>query len=129
MQITVDVSEDRVTQLVRQRIAELFSDDARFRDTGVRDVLRRIVDDAAVAAVRAARDSIAAELPALAAEAVRHAVEADIQAAARRGLGALRKLYAGFDPARLTTEQRTWIERQIAEAADERDTSEKGNKT
>ena len=63
MQITVEVAEERVADLVRQRIAELFSDDARFRETGVRDLLRKIVDEAATTAVRSARDAIAAELP------------------------------------------------------------------
>lgn len=121
MQITVEVAEERVADLVRQRIAELFSDDARFRETGVRDLLRRIVDEAATTAVCSARDAIAAELPAIAAEAVRRAVKDDIEKTAKRGLGALRKLYAGFDPAKLTPEHRAWLEQQIAEAGNKRD--------
>lgn len=121
MQITVEVPEDRVASLVRQRIDELFSNDARFRETGVRDLVRSIVDETATTAVKSARDAIAAELPAMATEAVKRAVKDDIEKAAKRGLGALRKLYAGFDPAKLTPEQRSWVEKQIAEAGNNRD--------
>jgi hypothetical protein len=121
MQITVEISEEKFTNLVRQRIEELFSNDARFRETAVRDLLRIIVDEAAVTAVRIARDSIASELPAMATDAVRMAVKDDIEKAAKRGLGALRKLYAGFDPSKLTPEQRAWVEKQIAEAGNNRD--------
>lgn len=121
MQITVDIEERRVADLVRGRIAELLSDDARYRGTPVRDLLRRMVDDAATTAVRAARDAIAAELPAMAAEAVRAAIKNEIDRAAKRGMGALRKLFAGFDPSKLTPEQRSWLEKQIAEGADKRE--------
>jgi hypothetical protein len=117
MQITVEVSEERITTLVRQRIAELFSDDSRFRDSSVRDVLRRIVDEAATTAVREAQNSIAAELPAMAAAAVRNAVQDEIKKAAKRGAKTLRKLYAGFDPNGLTQEQKTWLEKQTAQAS------------
>jgi hypothetical protein len=120
MQITVEVTEERVSNLVRRRIAELFSDDARFRETGVRNLLRQIADEAAMTAVRSARDAIASELPAMAADAVRRAVKDDIDKAAKRGLGALRKLYAGFDPSKLLPEQRAWLEKQIAEAGNKR---------
>lgn len=121
VKITVEVEEERIASMVRQRIGELFSDDARFRETGVRDLLRRIVDDAAVAAVNAARDAIAAQLPEMAASAVEQAVKVDIANAAKRGMGALRKLYAGFDPTKLTAEQRAWLEKQIATAANAKD--------
>jgi len=117
MLITVDVSEQQIERLVRERIAELFSNDSRFRETGVRELLRRIVDETAVQAVRLARDGIMAELPAMASESVRLAVKDDIDKAAKRGLGVLRKLYAGFDPSKLTNEQRAWLEKQIADSA------------
>ncbi len=103
MQNTVEVAEERVANLVRQRIAEPFSYDARFRETGVRDLLRRIVDEAATTAVRSARDAIA------------------IEKATKRGLVALRKLYAGFDPAKLKPEQQAWLEKQTSEAGNKRD--------
>lgn len=122
MKITVEVSESRVSELVRQRIAELFSDDARYRDTGARELIRGIVDAAAVSAVAQARALIESELPALAADAVDRAVRADIESAAKRGMGTLRKLYAGRDPAKLPPEQRAWLESQIATAAKAKET-------
>lgn len=121
MQITVDVNEERVADLVRQRLDELFSDDARYRDSGVRDQIRRLVDDAALGAVMAARDHIAGELPAMANAAVRREITDEMQRAAKRGLAMLRKLYAGFDPNKLAPEQRAWLEKQIALAGDQRD--------
>ena len=120
MQITVEVDEKQITRLVSQRIGELFSDDARYRDTSVRDAIRGIVDVAAQAAVEAARDAIKADLPAIATDAVHRAVRADIDKAAARGLAALKKLYVGFDPNQLTAEQRAWLERQIVSTADKR---------
>jgi len=119
MKITVEIAEERVAALVKERIAELFSSDSRYRETGVRNLVRGIVDDAAVSAVRTARDAVTAELPAMANEAVRHALQNEIELAAKRGFGALRKLYAGFDPNKLTTDQRAWLEKQIANAGKE----------
>jgi histone H3/H4 len=126
MQITVDVSEERILALVRQRIAELFSDDARFRETNVRQLLRGIVDDGAVAAVSAARNMLAGKLADMARDAVELAVKDEIATAAKRGITALRKLYAGFDPAKLTADQRAWLEKQIAGAADDRGKQQTG---
>ena len=117
MNITVEISEELVGNLVRQRIDELFNDDPRYRETGVRELLRRIVDETATTAVRSAREAIANELPAIASEAVHRAVKEDIEKAAKRGLAALRKLYAGFDPSKLTPAQRAWLEKQITVAA------------
>lgn len=117
MEITVTVDEEKIKNLVRERIAELFSQDSRFRETGVRELVRGIVDEAAVKAVQKARDAIADDLPKLAATAVDIAIREDIEKAAKRGIGALRKLYAGFDPTKLTPEQRAWLETQIAKAA------------
>jgi len=121
VQITVQVDDGKLEALVKQRVDELFSQDARYRDTGVRELVVRIVDEAAVSAVKQARDALAAELPALAAKAVRLAAEGDIIKAAKRGMNTLRKLYAGFDPAKLTPEQRAWLEKQITKAADQRE--------
>jgi hypothetical protein len=50
-------------------------------------------------------------------DAVERAAKEDIEKAAKRGLGALRRLYVGFDPAKLTPDQKAWLEKQIAEAA------------
>jgi hypothetical protein len=108
MLITVDVSEQQMSKLVRERIEELFRNDSS---------LRKIVDEIAVAAVRSARDAMMSEFPAMASESVRLAVKDDIDKAAKRGLGVLRKLYAGFDPSKLTNEQRAWLEKQIADSA------------
>jgi hypothetical protein len=117
VQITVNIDDSKVADLVRERIGELFSADSRYRETSVRDHVRRLVDDAAVAAVRAASAEIAGQLPEMARQAVERQVREDIQAAAKRGLQALRKLYAGFDPAKLTDQQRTWLVDQISGAA------------
>ena len=123
MQITVEVDESKIADLVRERIAELFSQDARYRETGVREEVRRIVDGAAVKAVSQAEKSIEAELPAMAAEAVRRETENEIGLAAKRGLKALSKLYAGFDPKTLTPDQRAWLETQIANAVKNKETT------
>jgi DNA invertase Pin-like site-specific DNA recombinase len=117
MQITVDVPEDRIRRLVAQRIDELFGDDARYRESRVRDLVRTIVDETAAVAVIAARDAIRHEFVQMAQDAVSEATRAEIAAAAKRGLAALRKLFAGFDPAKLTPEQRKWVEKQIADSA------------
>ena len=117
MKVEIEIDEAQIVALVKQRLAELFSSDARYRDTGVRDRVRLIVDGAAVAAVDKARAAIEGRLPAFAAEAVERQVKADIENATRRGLGALKKLYAGFDPARMTPEQLAWLKDQIAKAA------------
>ena len=91
MKIQVEVDDNKIRDLVITRIYELFGDDQRFRDTGVRDLIRRVVDDAAVSAVRLARDAIAGELPAMAQEAVRRAIKEDMDKAAKRGLAMLHK--------------------------------------
>lgn len=122
MQITVEVDESKIADLVRERIEELFSLDTRYRETGVREMVRKIVDDAAVNAVSQAEKSIEADLPAMAAEAVRRETENEIGLAAKRGMRALQKLYAGFDPKKLTPEQRAWLESQIANAAKNKET-------
>ena len=121
MKITVDVEESQICNLVKTRIAELFSTDARYRESRVRELINKIVDETAVSAVRQARDTIAGELPKLASEAVSRAIKLDMDKAATRGMGALRKLYAGFDPSKLTPEQRAWLEKQLATAADKRE--------
>jgi hypothetical protein len=121
MKITVDVDDAAITDLVRERIFELFSTDGRYRETGVRDLLRKIVDDAAVAAVSKAQDAIADQLPALAQGAVQDATKDAIETAAKRGVKVLKKLYAGFDPAKLTPDQRAWLEKQITAAANQRE--------
>src|SRR3990167_8609732 len=105
MKIEVDIDEGKLRELVVQRIEELFSNDARYRDTPVRDMVRRLVDESAVAAIQQANVNMSASLPALAAVAVERALQDDITAAAKRGLAVLRKLYAGFDPSKLTPEQ------------------------
>jgi hypothetical protein len=125
MQVTVEIPEQRITDMVRQRLAELFGDDARFRDSTARDTIRRIVDEAATDAVLQARDAIAGQLPELAAEATKTAIVAELDKAAKRGLVALRKLYAGFDPAKLTGAQRDWLAKQLAEAAAKEETKER----
>jgi hypothetical protein len=53
-------------------------------------------------------------------------VKDEIATAAKRGITALRKLYAGFDPAKLTADQRAWLEKQIAGAADDRGKQQTG---
>ena len=121
MQITVEVNEGQIRALVKERIAELFSQDSRYRETAVREHVRKIVDDAAIAAVRGAEEAIAADLPAIAAEAVLRETENEIGLAAKRGLKALSKLYAGFDPSKLTPEQRAWLETQLVKTAGQKE--------
>ena len=117
MQITITIDDNALAKLAQERIDELLGDDARYRQTGPRDMLRRIVDEAAIEAVTKARAEIAEQLPTLAREAVRYAITDEIGKAAKRGVRALSKLYAGFDPSKITPEQKAWLEGQIAKAA------------
>jgi hypothetical protein len=118
MNITVEVSESEIAKLVRERIAELFSSDARYRETAVRGYVRSIVDHAAVEAVRGAQEAIASQLPEMAVDAVTRATKAEMEAAAKRGLRAFTKLNAGFNPNRMIPELKAWLEHQLAKAAD-----------
>lgn len=116
MEIEVTIDERRIVSLVEQRVRELFSDDSRYRESGLRDLLRGIVDDAALEAVQAARDRITSEIPAIAVTALRDAVKLEMEKAAQRGLATLKKLFVGFDPRTMTDEQRAWLQRQLVAA-------------
>lgn len=116
MKLEIEVPEHKISEMVKTRIDELFSTDARYRETRVRDLVMAIVDEAAVSAVRSARNEISAKLPEMARESVARMLAIEIDNAAKRGLSALRKLYAGFDPSKLTDDQRAWLVKQIAEA-------------
>jgi hypothetical protein len=124
MEITVHIPDDKIQSMVKQRLAELFGDDARYRDTSAREMVRAIVDESAVSAVKAAREKVEADLPTIAESAVRDAIKNDILLAAKRGIGALKKLFVGFDPAKLTEEQRDWLTRQLTAAAKSKDRSQ-----
>lgn len=56
MKIEVEIPEDKITRLVLDRIGELFSEDARYRETAVRTAVHRIVDETAERVVRDAAD-------------------------------------------------------------------------
>jgi hypothetical protein len=124
MEIIVHVPDDKIQQMVKQRLDELFGDDARYRETSAREMVRAIVDESAVAAVRAAREKVEADLPVIAEVAVREAIKNDIMLAAKRGIGALKKVFVGFDPAKLTEDQRDWLTRQLTAAAKVKDASQ-----
>ena len=117
MQITVEVADAAIRKLVQQRIVELFGDDSRYRETGARALVRRVVDEAAVEAVRRARDAIAGEVDGMAEAAYREGIKLEMAGAVKRGLKALGKLWGGFDPAKLTDEQRAWLVGQMSKAA------------
>jgi hypothetical protein len=124
MEIIVTIPDDKIQQMVKQRLVELFGDDARYRETSAREMVRAIVDESAVAAVRSAREKVEADLPVIAEVAVREAIKNDIMLAAKRGIGALKKLFVGFDPAKLTEDQRDWLTRQLTAAAKAKDASQ-----
>ena len=121
MQITVEVSESTLERLVKERVGELFSYDARYRSTPVREYVRGLVDEAAGAAVKTALESILPELKEYAIEAVRESTKNAMKNAACRGLKALKKLYSHFDPEKMTEDQRAWLERQIEKEAGTRE--------
>jgi hypothetical protein len=116
MKIEVEIPEDKITRLVLDRIGELFSEDARYRETAVRTAMHRIVDETAERAVRDAADAIAKDIPEIAKRVVREAVERQMQNATQRGLSALKKLWVGFDPQKLTPEMRVWLQSQLVGA-------------
>lgn len=108
--ISVSVPVKRLQDFMRERVAELFGADARYRQTGVRDMIRRSVDSAAEHAVADALRAELPGLPALVCKAVRQALEAAVtdsaRKAAREATAEWRKL--GLDPARMTLEQLEW---------------------
>jgi hypothetical protein len=117
MKITVEVPEERISQIIQTRINELFSEDSRYRESDIRTTIHRIIDTYALEAVKSAKDRIELEIPTMASEAVKKTMQYEMDKTAKRGFGALSKLYSGFDPAKLTQEQRAWLEKQITEAA------------
>jgi hypothetical protein len=88
---------------------ELFSDDARFRESPVRSMIRRITDEVACEAVKQARAKIEIELPAMAETILREEIRAGMRKEAAKMVRDMRKLYSGFDPARLSEQERAWV--------------------
>ena len=117
MQITINVDEGQIERMVRARVAELFSADARYREAGVRLTVNKFVDDAATEAVKEAWQNIKDKIPAMANQALTVAVNNEMTKAANRGLKMISKLFAGFDPKDLTPEQREWLTNQITKQA------------
>jgi len=117
MQVTLEIDERRFRDLAQARMDELFSDDARFRESPVRSMIRRITDDVAVEAVRQARERIEIELPAMAETILREEIRAGMRKEAAKMVRGMRKLYSGFDPAKLSEQQRAWVLDQTAKRA------------
>ena len=109
MQIVLEVDERRFRDLAQARMDELFSDDARFRESPVRSMIRRITDDVACEAVRQARAKIEIELPAMAETILREEIRAVMHREAARTVRDMRKLYGGLDPSKLTEKERAWV--------------------
>jgi hypothetical protein len=109
MQVTLEIDERRFRDLAQARMDELFSDDARFRESPVRSMIRRITDDVAVEAVRQARERIEIELPAMAETILREEIRAGMRKEAAKMVRDMRKLYSGFDPAKLSEQERAWV--------------------
>jgi sRNA-binding carbon storage regulator CsrA len=109
MQVTLEIDERRFRDLAQARMDELFSDDARFRESPVRSMIRRITDDVAVEVVRQARAKIEIELPAMAETILREEIRAGMRKEAAKMVRDMRKLYSGFDPARLSEQERAWV--------------------
>ncbi len=114
MQVTLEIDERRFRDLAQARMDELFSDDARFRESPVRSMIRRITDDVAVEAVRQARLKIEIELPAMAETILREEIRAGMHREAAKMVRDMRKLYSGFDPAKLSEQERAWVLVQAA---------------
>ena len=114
MQVTLEIDERRFRDLAQARMDELFSDDARFRESPVRSMIRRITDDVAVEAVRQARAKIEIELPAMAETILREEIREAMRRESKAHVRDMRKLYSGFDPARLSEQQRAWVLDQTA---------------
>ena len=114
MQVTLEIDERRFRDLAQARMDELFSDDARFRESPVRSMIRRITDDVAVEAVRQARAKIEIELPAMAETILREEIREAMRRESKAHVRDMRKLYSGFDQARLCEQQRAWVLDQTA---------------
>ena len=118
MQLTIEIDEGRLAELLKERVASLFRTDGGYRDDDAteRAQVRKLLNEAITPVLIAARDKIAGELPAIAEASLRAAAKYEIDLAAKRGLGVMRKLFAGFDPAKLTPEQAEWLKAQMTGA-------------
>jgi hypothetical protein len=126
MQVTLEIDERRFRDLAQARMDELFSDDARFRESPVRSMIRRMTDEVACEAVKHAREKIEIELPAMAATILREEIRARMQMESAKIVRDVRKLYSGFDPAKLTEQERAWVLDQAGKrVAKESDTERK----
>jgi hypothetical protein len=113
MTITVEVENAKIEKHVRERIAELFSDDARFRDGAARAYIRQCTDDAVRACGIPAM--IAEMLPAISAKVMPACMEEALEKSMRAALREATK--DGFDLRLLTDEQRAWYQEQAAKRA------------
>jgi hypothetical protein len=109
MQVTIEIDERRFRDLAQARMDELFSDDARFRESPVRSMIRRITDDVAVEAVKQARAKIEIELPAMAETILREEIREAMRRESKAHVREMRKLFGGFDPAKLSEQERAWV--------------------
>ena len=113
MQLTINIDEARLTEILQEQASELFL--SGYQHDEPRREFRKMIDQALGTAITENMKTINVEE--ITAAAVRTAVKEEADKAAKRGLGVLRKQFAGFNPAKLPEDQRAWLEEQIAKAA------------
>ena len=113
MKITVEIDDAAIEREVKVRVNELFSEDARYRNTSARELIRNRVDAAIVASDMP--QLIAAMLPDISRTVLQECIAESLRRSARKHLREMTK--CGFNLELLTPEERKWAEGQIAKKA------------
>jgi hypothetical protein len=113
MKITVEIEDAAIEREVKVRVHELFSEDARYRNTTARELIRSRVDAAIVASDMP--QLIAAMLPDISRTVLQECIAESLKRSARAHLRKMTK--CGFNLELLTDDERKWAEEQIAKKA------------
>jgi cation transport ATPase len=113
MKITVEIDDAAIEREVKVRVHELFSEDARYRNTSARELIRRSVDTAIVGSDMT--QLIAAMLPDISRTVLTECIADALRRSARARLREMTK--CGFNIELLTDDERKWAEEQIAKKA------------
>ena len=113
MKITVEIEDAAIEREVKVRVHELFSEDARYRNTTARELIRSRVDAAIVASDMP--QLIAAMLPDISRTVLQECIAESLKRSARAHLREMTK--CGFNLELLTDDERKWAEEQIAKKA------------
>lgn len=109
MDITVTIDDERIKTMVRERIAELTGDDSRYRDTPLRQGLRRLTDEALQE--RMASAALTDAIKRIVGEQMDAALDKAMRAAVDTRTARMVRL--GFTPDRMSDEEKVWLAGQI----------------